>query len=70
MIIMAGIVTMTMTGPCEISVQVPSFFSTCSTLPDVLLFRPNSFMEDDLRASRCHSAVKAAKESFVMKVFH
>ena len=61
MSIMEGIVTMT--GSCEISSPSSKFFSTCSTLPDVLLFMPNSFMEDDLRARRCHSAVKAAKES-------
>ena len=70
MIIMEGIVTMTMTGSCEIPNPSSKFFSTCSMLPDVLLFRPNLFMEDDLRAMRCHSAVKAAKVSFVMEVFH
>ena len=62
-------VTMTMTGPCEISSPSSTFFSVCSKFPDVPLSRPNSFSEADLRARRCHYAVKPAKESFVMEVF-
>ena len=62
---MEGIVTMTMTGPYELSSPSSKFFSICSKFPDVPLFRPNSFIEDNLRARRCHSAIKTAKESFV-----
>ena len=67
---MEGIITMTMTGPCEISGPGSKFFSTCSKFSDVPLFRPNSFIEDDAKATRCHFAVKPAKKSFVMEVFH
>ena len=70
MIIMEGIVTMTMTGPCEISSPSSKFFSTCSKFPYVSLFRPNPFIEDDLRARRCHFTTEPAKESFCMEVFH
>ena len=69
MIIMEGIITMTTTGLCEISSPSSKFFSMCSKFSEVPLFRPNSFIEDDLRARRCHFAVKPAKESFVMEVF-
>ena len=67
---MEGIVTMTTTGPCEISSPSSKFFSTHSKFPDVPLFRSNLFIEDNSKARRCYSAVKPAKESFVMEMFH
>ena len=70
MIITGGIITMTMTGLSEISNPSSKFFSTCSKFSDVPLFRPNLFIENDLRARRCHFTIKPAKESFVMEVFH
>ena len=69
MIITGGIITMTMTGLSEISNPSSKFFSTCSKFSDVPLFRPNSFIEDDVKATRCHFAVKPVKKSFVMEVF-
>ena len=67
---MKGIMTRTMTGLCEISSPSSKFFNTCSKFSDVPLFRPNSFIGDDVRVRRCHFAVKPAKESFVMEVFN
>ena len=46
-IIMKEIVTMTTTGPCGMSSPSPKFFD--SKFPDVPLFRPNLFIEDNLR---------------------
>ena len=60
---------MTTIGPCEMSSPSSKFFGVLSKFPDVSLFRPNSFIEDDLRERRCHFAIKLAKESFVMEVF-
>ena len=70
MTITEGIITMTTTGLSEISSPSSKFFSTCSKFSDVPLFRPNSFIEDDLRVRRCYFSVKPAKESFVMEVIH
>ena len=65
MIIMKGIVTMTMTGPHKIPSPSSKFFSACGKFPDVPLFRPNPFIEDDSMSRGCHSTVKPAKKSFV-----
>ena len=69
MIITDGIITMTMTGLGEISSPSFKFFSTCIKFSDVSLFGSNLFIEDYLRARRCHLAVKPAKESFSWKYF-
>ena len=60
---------MTMSGLCEMSSLSPKFFGACSKFPDVPLFKPNLFIEDDLRVRNCHFAIKPAKESFSWKCF-
>ena len=62
--------TMTTTGPCEMSGPSPKFFGAGSKFPDVTLFRPTLFIEDDSRTRGCHFNVKPAKKSFVMVMFH
>ena len=47
LIIAKEIVTMTTTGPCKMSGPSSKFFSACS--PNVPLFRPTLFIEDDPR---------------------
>ena len=59
--------TMTTTGPCEMSGLSSKFFGAGSKFPNAPLFRPNSFIEDDSR--RCYSTVKPVKKSFVMVMF-
>ena len=61
--------TMTTTGPCEMSGPSPKFFGAGSKFPDVTLFRPTLFIEDDSRTRGCHFNVKPAKKSFVMVMF-
>ena len=63
------IITVTMTGPCEMSSLSPKFFSACCKFPDVPLLRPNLFIKDDLRVRRCHFTIKPAKYSFSWKCF-
>ena len=46
-------------------VGASKFFSACGKFPDVPLFRPNPFIEDDSMSRGCHSTVKPAKKSFV-----
>ena len=70
MIITKGIVTMTTAGPHEISSPSSKFFGARGKFPDVPLFRPNPFIEDDLRAKGCHFTIKPANKSFVMVMFH
>ena len=69
LIIMKEIVTMTTIGICELSSPSSKFFGVRSKFPDVSLFRPNSFIEDYLRARRCHFTVKPTKESLSWKCF-
>ena len=65
--IVKEVVTMTTTGPCEMSGLSPKFFGAGSKFPDVPLFRPNLFIQDNSRRRRgCHSTIKPAKKSFVM----
>ena len=40
---------MPMTGPHKISIPSSKFFGACGKFPDVPLFRPNPFTEDDSR---------------------
>ena len=49
LIIAKEIVTMTTTGPCKMSSRGPKFFSARSKFPNVPLFRPTLFIEDDPR---------------------
>ena len=63
-------VIMTTIGPCEMSGPNLKFFGAHSKFPDVPLFRPNPFIEDDSRVRGCHSAFKLPKEPFVMEMFH
>ena len=61
---------MTTTGLCEMSSPSFKFFCAASKFPDVPLFRPNLFIEDNSRRRRgCHSTVKPAKKSFIMVMF-
>ena len=60
---------MTMFGLCEMSIPSSKFLGVHSKFPDVLLFRPDLFTEDDLRARRCHFTVKPGKESLFWKCF-
>ena len=69
-IIMKEIVIMTTIGLCEMSSPSFKFFGVRSKFPDVSLFRPNLFIEDNSRMRGCHSIVKPAKKSFVMLMFH
>ena len=62
-------VVMTMIGPCKMSSRSLMFFGVHSKFLDVSFFRPILFIEDDLRAKRCHFAIKPAKESFSWKCF-
>ena len=55
-----------MIGPCEMSSLSPKFFGARSKFPDVPLFRPNVFIEDDSRTKGGHSSIKPPKKSFVM----
>ena len=66
---MKEIVTMTTIVLCEMSSLSSKFFGVCGKFPDVSLFRPNLFIEDNSRMRRCHSAVKPAKESSSWKCF-
>ena len=61
---------MTTAGPHEISTPSSKFFGAHGKFPDVPLFRPNLFIEDESRVRGCHSTVKPAKKSFVMVMFH
>ena len=62
---------MTTIGPCEMSSLSPKFFGSHRKFPDVPLFRPNLFIEDDSRmGERGHSTVKPPKKSFVMVMLH
>ena len=56
-------------GLCEISSPSFKLSSIYSKFTDVSLFRLNSFIEEDLRARRCHFTIKQAKESFSWKCF-
>ena len=66
---MKEIVSMTTIGPCEMSSLSPKSFGALSKFPDVPLFRPNLFIEDDLRVRRWYFTIKPAKESFSWKCF-
>ena len=70
LIITKEMVSMTTIGPCEMSSPSPKFFGAHRKFPDVPLFRPNLFIEDDWRTRGCHSTVKPAKKSFVLVMFH
>ena len=67
---MKEIVIMTTIGLCEMSSPSFKFFGVRSKFPDVSLFRPNLFIEDNSRMRGCHFIVKLAKKSFVMVMFH
>ena len=69
LIITKEIASETTISPCEMSSPSPKFFGAGNKFPDVPLFRPNLFIEDDSRTRRCHFAVKPAKESFSWKCF-
>ena len=49
MIIMKGIAAMTTASPHEIASPSSKFFGAHGKFPDVPLFRPNVFIEDDSR---------------------
>ena len=66
---MKEIVSVTTISPCEMSSPSPKFFGVHTKFSDIPLFRPNLFIEDNLRAKRCHFAIKPAKESFSWKCF-
>ena len=51
LIIAKEIVTMTTTGPCEKSGPSPKYFGARSKFPNVSLFRPTLFIEDNPRKS-------------------
>ena len=55
---------------CEMSSLSSKFFGVCGKFPDVSLFRPNLFIEDNSRMRGYHFIVKPAKKSFVMVMFY
>ena len=70
LIIAKEIVTMTTTGPCEMSGLSPKFLGAGNKFPYVPLFRPTLFIQDDSRRRGCHYTIKPGKKSFVMVTFH